>query len=219
MNKTSSRNDRVEFGIVPYTLDDDVLAQTARDGASRVQVYTVPQPLVVLGRGSDPEAELRLENCRADRVPLTRRRGGGCAVVLDPGVVLVAIAVRAPGIGNNKAHFDRLTDWMVEGLDSIGITNIKGDGISDLVLDDRKVAGSCIYRRKDLLLYSASLLVKPDLDGMERYLAHPPREPEYRRGRTHRDFVRGLADGRGETSVDDFARALRSALSPILLDG
>jgi lipoate-protein ligase A len=38
-------------------------------------------------------------------------------------------------------------------------------------------------------LYSATLLVDPDLDLVERYLAHPPREPEYRRGRPHRDFM------------------------------
>ena len=28
---------------------------------------------------------------------------------------------------------------------------------------------------------------------MERYLQHPPREPDYRRGRSHRDFMGDLA--------------------------
>mgnify|MGYP000753667588 CR=1 FL=1 len=44
------------------------------------------------------------------------------------------------------------------------------DGISDLVLGDRKVGGACIYRTRGLLFYSASLLVAPILG---RYLDAP----------------------------------------------
>jgi lipoate-protein ligase A len=66
-------------------------------------------------------------------------------------------------------------------------------GISDLARDDRKVGGACIYRSRGLLYYSATVLVDPDITRITRYLAHPPREPDYRRGRAHADFVLGLA--------------------------
>jgi lipoate-protein ligase A len=47
---------------------------------------------------------------------------------------------------------------------------------------------------RDFVLYLGSVLVNPDYPGIERYLAHPSREPEYRAGRTHRDFIAGLAE-------------------------
>ena len=180
--------------IAPYELEDDLLAAVRESGPARVRVYAVERPVVVLGRGSRPEVELELESCLADGIPLQRRRGGGCSVVLDPGNVLVAAALPAPGIGDNMRHFDRLCRWLIDGLAEIGVPGVERAGISDLVLGDRKVAGCCIYRRKDLLLYSAALLVEPDVALMERYLSHPPREPDYRRGRRHRDFVTRLGD-------------------------
>lgn len=196
--------------IPPYALEDDLLDGLDADGEPHTRVYTLPQPVVVLGRGSKPAVELHLDACLADGVPLLRRRGGGCAVVLDPGNVIVATARPAAGIGGNQAHFDRLTDWLVEALAALGHPGVRKRGISDLALGDRKVGGSCIYRRKGALLFSASLLVHPDLDAVERYLAHPPREPDYRRGRGHREFIGRLVDG--ETSVLELAGRLQRAL-------
>ncbi len=203
-----------KFSIEPYVEDDSLANRVAAEGRSRVRVYTVPRPVVVLGRGSDPEGELRLEACRGDGVALQRRRGGGCAVVLDPGCVIVATALRVPGIGHSQRYFARLTTWLVAALDRLGVHDIGGDGISDLVHGDRKVAGTCIYRRKDLLLYSASLLVSPDIDAMERWLAHPPREPAYRRGRSHRAFVRPLREI-GAGSARELRDGLERTLKPL----
>jgi lipoate-protein ligase A len=179
----------MDLEILPYDLEDDLPDAVAADGRPHVRVYRVDRPLVVLGRGSQPDVELHLDRCLADGVLLTRRRGGGCSVVIDPGNVIVAMALPAPGLGDNKRWFHRITGWMIETLAEVGVAGVSTDGISDLVLGDRKISGSCIWRTRDRLLYSATLLVDPDLDLVERYLAHPPREPEYRRGRPHRDFM------------------------------
>jgi lipoate-protein ligase A len=149
--------------------------------------------MVVLGRGSRPEAEVHLELVEEDGCPLYRRRGGGCSVVLDPGNVIVAAAFAVQGIGQTPAYFRRLNQWLIAGLAALGVQGLSQDGISDLVMGDRKVGGTCMYRPRGVLLYSASLLVSPQLQLLERYLAHPPREPAYRRGRRHLDFVRPLA--------------------------
>ena len=125
-------------------------------------------------------------------MPILRRRGGGCAVLLDPGNVVVSAALAARGIGDNLRHFARLSRWLIDGLDRLGIHGLRQAGISDLAVGQRKVGGACIYRSRGLLFYTASLLVAPDLERMERYLRHPPREPDYRAGRRHRDFVGAL---------------------------
>ncbi len=200
--------------IAPYEEEVDLLDGIEPGAAPRIRVYSVDRSQVVLGRGSRPEVELDLDACLEDGVLLRRRRGGGCAVLVDPRDVLVAAAIAAPGIGDNLGHFDRLGRWLVKGLARAGLPGIGRAGISDLILGDRKVAGCCIYRRKGRLLYSASLLVDPDLARMERYLRHPPREPGYRGGRSHRDFVGGLAWGASAPPLERFADALRDALGP-----
>ncbi len=229
-----------------WTRDDDLVAATAADGVARVRVWRPTRTEVVLGRGSRPALELRLDAVAADGVPVLRRRGGGCAVVLDPGNVVVSLALPAPGIGDNPRWFRRISDWLIAALADLGHDGVRQEGISDLVQDDRapddrapddraqadraqadraqagslqtlprqavrKIGGSALYRAKGLLYYSTTLLAAPDVSAMERWLAHPPREPDYRRGRRHADFVGALAP---PTTPAALAAGLTARLDP-----
>jgi lipoate-protein ligase A len=178
--------------IDAYAEDDDLVEATRSDGQARLRVYRLPRPTVVLGRGSKPEIELELEACVADGVPILRRRGGGCSVVVDPGNVIISVSLRVAGIGGSLQCFEEITRWIATALASAGFDGVHREAPSDLALGGRKVGGACIYRARDLLHYSATLLVEPDVGLMERYLRHPPREPAYRRGRRHADFVASL---------------------------
>jgi lipoate-protein ligase A len=200
----------VTLEIGSYDRDEDLIAATLADGEPRLRVYPHPGTAVVLGRGSKPGVELEVPACVADGVPVLRRRGGGCAVVLDPGNVIVSVTLPVAGIGDNHRHFERISDWLVAGLGRRGVQGLRRDGISDLARGDRKVGGACIYRARGLLFYTASLLVSPEVALMERYLRHPPREPGYRRGRGHADFVDALGRERGD------ARRLAAELASVL---
>ncbi len=206
--------DRMIDGVVieEHRDDEPLLEATLADGQPRLRVYQFPGTAVVLGRGSKPELELELEACREDRVPLVRRRGGGCAVVLDPGNLIVGVALRVPGIGRNLEHFERLTGWLAAALARLGLPGVRREGHSDLVLEDRKVGGGCIYRGRELLYYSTTLLMSPRPELMERYLRHPPREPEYRRGRRHAEFVGALRPGAGAEELASLVSGLGAEL-------
>jgi lipoate---protein ligase len=185
---------------------------TVADGQPRCRVYRVARPIVVLGRGSDPERELDLQACRDDGVPVVRRSGGGCAVVLDPGNLIVGVALRVPGLLGSLEHFRRISAWLIAGLERVGLGGVRREGPSDLVRGEHKVGGACIHRSRDLLHYGASLLVSPRVELMERYLRHPPREPEYRRGRSHREFVGALHAGVSAEVITAIEEALRREL-------
>jgi lipoate-protein ligase A len=202
-----------EISVFPR--DGEMIEAVRRDGRTRMNVERYPRVAVVLGRGSNPEVELHLGNIREDRVPVLRRRGGGCAVVLDPGNVIVAVALAQPGLGGIQSAFTRLSSWLIEGLDRLGVHDMRQRGVSDLALRDRKIGGACIYRSRDLLLYGTTLLVDPEPELMERYLQHPPREPDYRKGRSHRDFVGSLASSLYSSDVAAFRDKLAAALTPL----
>jgi lipoate-protein ligase A len=85
------------------------------------------------------------------------------------------------------------------------------------VKEDWKIGGSCFYRAKGIAYYSAAVLVTPDLDAMDRYLAHPPREPVYRRSRSHKAFVSGLDRWFPELTAEKLAQDLLGTLESSVL--
>jgi lipoate---protein ligase len=120
----------------------------------------------------------------------------------------------APGLAGSREHFARIGGWLARGLARAGMPGVRREGTSDLVQGGRKVGGACIWRTRGLLHYGVSLLLDPDLALIERYLRYPPREPDHRAGRSHRDFLGALAPSCGPEGVRARARALEAALDP-----
>ncbi len=199
------------LAIGRYDADEDLIDAVPSDGTARVRVRREPSVSVVLGRGGKAREELVVTACLEDGVPVLRRRGGGCAVLLDPGNLVVSIVRPHPGLAGIKSHFEWISAWLGELLGSLGIPGVELEGTSDLAIGGRKIGGSCIFRRKDLIYYSTTVLVEPRIDLIERYIAHPPREPGYRRGRPHREFVKGLSDPPLGWTTDRLLSALQQA--------
>jgi lipoate-protein ligase A len=200
--------------IDPYERDEDLIAAVRSGAGMQVRVTRPPATMAVLGRSGRAEVELDLSALRSDGVPVLRRRGGGCAVLLDPGNLVIAAVLPVPGLAGIHPHFRAMARWIGEALAELGVRGVEQRGVSDLAIGERKIGGSCIFRAKNLLYYSTTLLVEPDIEGMERYLRHPPREPDYRRGRPHRAFVTALGAPPWKLSVEVLAEPLSERLSP-----
>lgn len=67
----------------------------------------------------------------------------------------------------------------------------------------RKVSGNSVRVKRDWLLYHGTLLYNFPIELIEACLPLPPREPDYRGGRSHRCFVANLP-----VSRDDLRRAM-----------
>ncbi len=201
----------IEIG--DYSWDDDLLETVKRTGTPRVNVYAFPELAVVLGRGSRPEVELNLENISSDGVPVLRRKGGGCSVVLDPGNVIVSIVIPMPGFGGSKEAFTKISEALTDALSAVGVPGVRKVDASDLVLDNMKIGGACIYRPIGLLYYTTTILYQPNIQLVNRYLQHPPREPGYRAGRSHGEFMGNLANDHVVGSIEDFAHNLDNELA------
>ncbi len=201
------------LAIADYPTDHDLVASVKETGQPAVQVYSPLTICVVLGKGSDPVIELNIAACLADNVPIFRRAGGGCAVVLDPGNIIISVGLPLPGINHTHVYFSRVSHWLIQGLEVVDVTGVGQKGKYDLTLRNRKIAGASVFRTKGLLYYTASLLVEPDMAAIERYLKHPPRAPQYRAGRAHRDFLFSLVENPAVTSTAQLLADLEAALT------
>jgi lipoate-protein ligase A len=177
-----------------WALDEDLIAAVRADGQPRSAVYPHPDTACVIGSGGDPWLETQPELLLADSVPLLRRRGGGCAVVVDPGNLICSLVLPLPGIGDITRAFTVISASIGQALASVGVAGVVQAGVSDLAVGGRKLGGSCIWRTRNLLYYSTTVLVDPRWELIDRYLPHPPREPEYRAGRLHRAFLTSVRD-------------------------
>ncbi|MBZ5589652.1 MAG: hypothetical protein LAO05_13910 [Acidobacteriia bacterium] len=178
-----------------------------------IRVGEAREIVVVLSRSRDPGREVFLERCAEDSVPVVVRPSGGGAVVLAPGVVAASVLLTVR-IGEQfpEPHFRWLCGATAEALSGCGVHSVSLRGVSDLCVSDRKIAGSSLRLWKERLLFQIAVLVETDIALLERYLRHPSREPDYRRGRSHRDFVTSLRGAGFSVTVAEVVGALRERL-------
>jgi lipoate-protein ligase A len=154
-----------------------------------LRFWECKRPTVVVGRGGKIEEQVHLEACASDCVEVVRRCSGGGAVVIASGCLnyslLFSLAER-PRWRDVRYSFCEILSRMARALGAeIG-------GPSDLVSKGRKVSGNAQRRTADRLLHHGTLLFSFDADLATRYLREPARQPEYRRRRTHTEFLGNL---------------------------
>lgn len=176
----------------------DPLGESALDPSQPwLRVYEPRDVRLVIGRHQDPARELLTANAVADGVPMHRRVSGGGAVVLAPGMVVVALRLRNDEFGTT-CHLDRVNSALVPAVAAVCGVAPRCRGHGDLVMAgadgvERKVLGASLRQTSRLVLYLGVFLVADAVPLMERYLASPSREPDYRQGRGHAAFCTHLA--------------------------
>lgn len=173
---------------------DEALLLTAEAGKSGevLRVWERPSPAVVLGAGGKLSEEVNEAACIADNVPILRRSSGGGTVLLGPGCLCYSLVLRydrSAELSQVRSSFRFILGRVVNAL---GVEGATVSGISDLALDGLKFSGNSQQRKRDYLLHHGTVLYDLDLSRITRYLPVPPRQPDYRQGRAHDDFVQNV---------------------------
>ncbi|MDO5576577.1 MAG: hypothetical protein Q4F84_05815 [Fibrobacter sp.] len=182
-------------------------------------VYTYKQERteIVYGPACNPENEINTDLCISDSVSVVKRRGGGGTVILSPGVVVTLIV----GKRNGKTAleiFDNIHDSMISLLGKLGVKSVEKKGISDLAIKNRKILGSSLYLGSDpqLYYYQSSLMVQSDSSLMDKYLKHPPKEPNYRKNRPHSSFCTTICQQKPDINPDCIVSLFNEAIGSML---
>jgi len=154
--------------------------------------FEMERDVVVLSSSNKAHEEVYEEKCLQDSIPLLRRQGGGGTVLLTQGMVVLTLALHSQNKYNHKEHFKNINSCFMGALESMGVQHLSQRGISDIAIHDKKIVGTSMFRKQELLVYQASLLVHPSLTFIESILKHPTREPDYREKRSHAHFITSL---------------------------
>lgn len=202
-------------------LDESLLIAADEWGAgAALRIWEPTSLAVVLGASGRWREDVQVERCQADGVAIARRSSGGGTVIVGPGTLNVTVVLpidAEPGLGAVDRAQQYVLERFAEQLRSQGPA-VEVLGLGDLTIDARKFSGSAQRRLRTHFLVHATILYDFPLELVTRYTHLPRRQPAYRAGRTHEDFLVNL-DLPREQLVDAVRRAwLGDQRSPELID-
>lgn len=185
---------------------DDWLLQQCDSSESPCEVLRIwenPELAAILGRSSKTAVEINTAYCQQNGIPAFRRCSGGASVMIGPGCLMYAVVLDYR-LRPHLKMLDRAHAYVMEkmqtALAACGIVT-QFLGTCDLTVDSRKFSGNSLRCQRNSFLYHGTLLYDFDLALLQQCLGIPPRQPDYRAGRGHQEFVTNLAVDRAKLTA------------------
>lgn len=177
-------------------LDEALLEQAEKtaEPTALLRIWELSRPAVVIGRSSSAAEEVDLAYCREHSIEVGRRCSGGAAVVVGPGCLIYSLVLgfaRFPGIEMIDTAHQLVLRTIANGLRPL-VQGLECQGTSDMTCCDRKFSGNSLRMKRTHLLYHGTILYDFPLPLISACLGTAPRQPKYRVGRAHSDFVCNL---------------------------
>ena len=173
-----------------------------------LRVWEMPIHCVVLGRSSIADQEAIAANCDKLNVPILRRCTGGATIVAGTGCLMYSVVLSMesrPQLAMIDGAHDFVVDRLLSASRDCGIIASR-EGVCDLVYEGKKFSGNAMRLKRRTVLYHGTILYGLDINLVDMVLGRPAREPEYRHGRTHGEFIHNVSASRGSLT-----RSLRDA--------
>ncbi len=199
--------------------DEVLLDETSHAGVTgeSLRVWEASQTIVVVGRSSQVDTEVNVDCCQRRETPILRRCSGGCAIVAGAGCLMYAVTLdlrSKPALRSIDNAHTYVLGKILDAVHRCGVDQAVREGQSDLVLNQldapeaplKKFSGNSLRITRDALLYHGTILYQFPISLITDLLRQPPHEPEYRRRRSHCQFVTNIAVG-----GDDLVASLRDS--------
>lgn len=174
-------------------LDEAMLVQAdaSESPFQGLRIWEFSQPTAVVGRSTRVEDELDIDYCNAHSIPIFRRCSGGASVIGGPGCLMYSLVLsldQTPELRKIDAAHEYVMSRVLTACQQ-QLPEVQLQGICDLTWKNRKFSGNSLRIARQHLLYHGTILYDFDLDMIARCLKTAPRQPEYRGGRDHAEFV------------------------------
>ena len=176
--------------------DEALLEACEENSGEEVLRFWEPREyFVVVGYSNKVAQEADPAACQAENVKVYRRCSGGGTVLQGPGCLNYSLILKIDGqqslqtiTGANCYIMGRQRDALSSLVDGA----VRVQGHTDLSLDELKFSGNAQRRKHRALLFHGTFLLQFKLAWVGRFLPMPSRQPEYRQGRSHEQFLTNL---------------------------
>jgi lipoate-protein ligase A len=201
--------------VKSYDLKDYSIFDSDKESDSLI--WQPDRTYIVLGRSNRvAEDSVHMDMARENGIAIYKRPSGGEAVILSPNTLV--ISVKLPLNNEIKTHhyFKLINSSIINALSEMGVIQLGNKGISDISIGMKKILGSSIYRKQKTLFYHAVLNISEPVENISLYLKHPKKEPDYRLGRKHEEFVTSLKNEGYSFSYNDLSAKIQESISALL---
>lgn len=196
-----------------YNLQDFIIFNSKKE--FDFFVWNPDKTYIVLGRANKAEDSVYIKTAQENNVEILKRPSGGESVILSSKTIVISVKLTIKNYLNTHKYFKIINKQIISALHNLGIKNLNMKGISDISIGEMKILGSSIYRKSDTLFYHAVLNVSESTKEIEKYLKHPEREPDYRIGRSHNEFVTSLKNETYTLEIADLKDEINAKLSKL----
>lgn len=199
--------------LYSYNLPDYTIFESQKDFD-----YYIGEPdniYIVLGRSNNIEGSINCNNVKEDGIMTLKRPSGGESVILSPNMLIFSFKQKSDKIKNPVKLFKLINSKLIENLSKLGIDNLSSKGISDLSIGEKKIMGSSMFTKNNTIFYHGVLNISEDVELIEKYLRHPSKEPDYRKNRSHRDFVTSLQREGYNLTKEQLTKAIEESILQI----
>jgi lipoate-protein ligase A len=193
------------INLQAYNLPDQ---QLLSGNSNRVFVWLPDKTYVILGQRDSIETAVVDDIAIRENAVVMQRPSGGHSVVLTPKTIVVSMISYSHSLTAIKSFFQDCNLKIIAALEAQGVSGLSIQGISDIVLNGRKIVGSSMYRGKDFLFFHAVLNFGESADYISQFLKHPATEPEYRQKRKHSEFITSLKEQGYEINYKTFENSI-----------
>ena len=177
---------------------DEAILEAAEAGEIQnevVRIWCPDTPIVVLGRSSKHEQEVNLGYCESQQIPVIRRCSGGATILTAADCLMYAVLLRKNS-RRELQNLDTTHDFVIErirrAIENCGVET-QMQGTCDVTIDNRKVSGNALRYKRQWLIYHGTLICQGmDLSLISNCLGTPARQPDYRNGREHENFLAAM---------------------------
>jgi len=160
-----------------------------------LRFWTSFEYFVVLGYTNKRFIEADVAVCQQKQIPILRRCSGGGTVLQGPGCLNYSLILRIPESGplsNLGGTNDYVMTRNAAALSELMRVPAQRQGHTDLTFDDYKFSGNAQRRKQKFLLFHGTFLIDFNLELLSQALRMPSKQPEYRHGRDHAEFIANL---------------------------
>lgn len=146
---------------------------------------------IVVGVSGKAHEWIHLETLHASPIPVIQRYSGGGTVVIGPDTLLISFIMSQDSLPHVAPYPQSLLEWsshLYAPLFDQGFARIE----QDYTLNGKKCGGNAQYLAKGRWVHHTSWLWNYTAEQMH-YLKPPPKQPVYRQGRSHLDFLTPLS--------------------------